>query len=129
MGMIPKTTKESIKLIGNFSMERIFGAVVVIIFCTSIGSLIVADKLVIPFTAYLLILYMILTSKTKNPKKIYVVSMLDSFKYLLSNKEYRASDKDNNNKEVIVDDTQVEEQLDELNHYGEEAEDTEEYDE
>ncbi len=114
MGMIPKTTKEEIKIVGGLSLARIVGAVMILIFSTSVGETIVASKLVIPFTAYLLILYMILTSKSSNPKKTFAVAMIDYFKYLFTNKEYTRESSGRKEDIVAYDHTEAQSQIEEI---------------
>lgn len=86
MGLMPKSITKEIKLFGGMSMMRIMGLVVVVSFVTGISEFLVIDKLKLPFTLYCIVNYLILTSRTSNPKKVFAVAMIDGFKFMFSPK-------------------------------------------
>lgn len=125
MGMIPKQTKASIRIIGTLGIYRLFGVLFVYSIGDGIGQLIVPnDTLKLLFTIFLCIGYFILTSKTKNPNKYFITELKDYFVFLFSPKVY-VNESINDNKEVeITDECECQQQLEEIISEAEEGEET-----
>lgn len=113
MGMIPKQTKASIRIIGTIGLYRLFGVLFVYTLGDVIGQLIVPnDTLKLFFTVFLCIGYFILTSKTKNPNKYFATELKDYFVFLFSPKVY-INDNNNDSKEADITD-ECQQQLEEI---------------
>lgn len=124
MGMIPKQTKASIKIIGSLGLYKIVGAFAVIVFGDTISkALIPSSGLRLLFVAFLTVVYFILTSKSKNPNKYFITELQDYFKFLFLPKTFVLSVTDGAAKEVNSN-NECEKQLEEIITSAENTEDT-----
>lgn len=126
MGMIPKQTKASIKIIGSLGLYKIVGAFAVIVFGDTISkALIPSSGLRLLFVAFLTVVYFILTSKGKNPNKYFITELQDYFKFLFSPKTFVRSATDEAAEEKEVNgNNECEKQLEEIITSAENTEDT-----
>lgn len=87
MGMIPKQTKATIRIIGTVGIYKLFGALIVMAFGDTLATaLIPNDVMRLLFVTFAIIVYFILSSKSKNPNKYFITEMRDYLKYLFSQK-------------------------------------------